>query len=148
MRIVCIGGGPAGLFLSILLKKARPDTQVTLLERNPPDGLAFLGDARETLRGKMCDNNTLAENENVVGREVYEFHVLISDDSTRAPCITSNSLWAAVTLFPRISSTSASLTLIAVSARLFRLASTIFPTRRICETPLPFTEGSSLSPAR
>ena len=37
LRILCVGGGPAGLFFSILAKKARPDTQVTLFERNPPD---------------------------------------------------------------------------------------------------------------
>ncbi|HEX2329838.1 MAG TPA: bifunctional salicylyl-CoA 5-hydroxylase/oxidoreductase [Candidatus Angelobacter sp.] len=36
MRIVCLGGGPAGLYLSILLKKARPDWDVTVVERNRP----------------------------------------------------------------------------------------------------------------
>ncbi len=34
MNIVCIGGGPAGLFLSILLKKSRPEWHVTLYEQN------------------------------------------------------------------------------------------------------------------
>ena len=34
MRIVCVGGGPAGLFFSIVMKAARPDAQVTVLERN------------------------------------------------------------------------------------------------------------------
>jgi anthraniloyl-CoA monooxygenase len=36
MRIVCVGGGPAGLYLAILVKKARPDFDVTVLERNRP----------------------------------------------------------------------------------------------------------------
>ncbi len=36
MRIVCIGGGPAGLFFSIVMKAARPDTQIVLFERNRP----------------------------------------------------------------------------------------------------------------
>ncbi len=36
MRVVCIGGGPAGLFFSILMKKARPEARVTVLERNAP----------------------------------------------------------------------------------------------------------------
>ncbi len=36
MRIVCIGGGPAGLYFSILLKKACPDHDITVLERNAP----------------------------------------------------------------------------------------------------------------
>jgi len=36
MKIVCVGGGPAGLYLAILVKKARPDFEVTVLERNQP----------------------------------------------------------------------------------------------------------------
>ena len=35
VNIVIIGGGPAGLFLSILLKKARPDWSVAVYEQNP-----------------------------------------------------------------------------------------------------------------
>ncbi len=35
MKVACIGGGPAGLYLSLLLKKARPDSDVTIFERNP-----------------------------------------------------------------------------------------------------------------
>ena len=34
MRIVCIGGGPAGLFFSILMKAARPDAEIAVHERN------------------------------------------------------------------------------------------------------------------
>jgi anthraniloyl-CoA monooxygenase len=37
MRIVCIGGGPAGLYLGILVKLAAPRHQVVVLERNRPD---------------------------------------------------------------------------------------------------------------
>lgn len=37
MKIVSIGGGPAGLYLGILLKKADPSHEVTLVERNAPD---------------------------------------------------------------------------------------------------------------
>ena len=37
MRIVCLGGGPAGLFFSILMKKARPAWDITVVERNRPD---------------------------------------------------------------------------------------------------------------
>lgn len=36
-NVVTIGGGPAGLYLAILLKKANPDHQITVLERNGPD---------------------------------------------------------------------------------------------------------------
>ena len=37
MRIVCIGGGPAGLYFSILMKKADPRHDITVIERNRPD---------------------------------------------------------------------------------------------------------------
>ena len=51
MRILSIGGGPAGLFTSILAKKAFPAAQCVVLERNRPDdtfgwGVVF---SRETL---------------------------------------------------------------------------------------------------
>jgi anthraniloyl-CoA monooxygenase len=34
MKIVCIGGGPAGLYFALLYKKARPDADITVVERN------------------------------------------------------------------------------------------------------------------
>ncbi len=37
MKVAVIGGGPAGLYFSLLLKKAGPSHQITLVERNPPD---------------------------------------------------------------------------------------------------------------
>ena len=37
MKIVCLGGGPAGLYFSILAKKANPTWDITVVERNPPD---------------------------------------------------------------------------------------------------------------
>lgn len=40
MKIVCIGGGPSGLYFSILYKKAQPDADITVLERNPA-GVTF-----------------------------------------------------------------------------------------------------------
>ena len=36
MRIVCIGGGPAGLYFGLLMKKENPAHQVTVVERNQP----------------------------------------------------------------------------------------------------------------
>jgi anthraniloyl-CoA monooxygenase len=37
MNVTSIGGGPGGLYASILIKKAHPDWEVTVNERNPPD---------------------------------------------------------------------------------------------------------------
>src|SRR5438045_8337971 len=36
MRIACIGGGPAGLYLALLLKRANPYHDITVIERNKP----------------------------------------------------------------------------------------------------------------
>ena len=42
IRVACIGGGPGGLFFCTLLKRARPDIEVVLLERNQPtDAFGF-----------------------------------------------------------------------------------------------------------
>jgi len=37
VKIICLGGGPAGLYFAILMKKADPGHQVTVVERNRPD---------------------------------------------------------------------------------------------------------------
>ena len=36
MKIVCIGGGPAGLYFALLMKRANPDHDITVVERNRP----------------------------------------------------------------------------------------------------------------
>lgn len=37
MKILIIGGGPGGLYSGLLIKKAEPAWEITVLERNPPD---------------------------------------------------------------------------------------------------------------
>ena len=55
MRTVCLGGGPAGLYLALLLKKEDPAHHVTVYERNRPDdtfgfGVVFSDQTLQVLR--------------------------------------------------------------------------------------------------
>ena len=36
MNIACIGGGPAGLYFALLMKKADPRNRIRVVERNRP----------------------------------------------------------------------------------------------------------------
>ena len=55
MKIEIIGGGPAGMYFAILMKKADPSHQITIYERNGPDdtfgwGVVFSGRTLANLR--------------------------------------------------------------------------------------------------
>ncbi|MFZ5444883.1 MAG: FAD-dependent monooxygenase [Myxococcota bacterium] len=55
MRVVSIGGGPAGLYFSLLLKKSFPQVEVEVFEKNKPDdtfgwGVVFSKETLGTLR--------------------------------------------------------------------------------------------------
>ena len=64
MRIVCLGGGPAGLYFAILMKKSNPECSITVIERNPVDstfgwGIVF---SDETMAGfRESDPELFAE---------------------------------------------------------------------------------------
>src|SRR3984957_2759436 len=56
MRIVCIGGGPAGLYFAILMKLRDPAHRVTVIERNRSDdtfgwGVVFSDETLRNLKG-------------------------------------------------------------------------------------------------
>ncbi|HTJ07435.1 MAG TPA: NAD(P)-binding protein, partial [Caldimonas sp.] len=36
MKIVCIGGGPSGLYFALLMKQQDPRHDITVVERNKP----------------------------------------------------------------------------------------------------------------
>ncbi len=64
MRITIIGGGPAGLYFAILMKKADPQRRIVIFERNGPDdtfgwGVVFSGKTLANLRA--ADEESHAE---------------------------------------------------------------------------------------
>ena len=63
MRIVCLGGGPAGLYFSILLKKAQPSWAITVIERNRPTdtfgwGIVFSDKTMDGFRSADVETHT------------------------------------------------------------------------------------------
>ena len=58
MKIVSVGGGPAGLYFAILIRKAFPEVSVRVLERNRPDdtfgwGVVFSDETLENFEISM-----------------------------------------------------------------------------------------------
>jgi anthraniloyl-CoA monooxygenase len=56
MRIVCAGGGPAGLYFAIQMMRRNPSHQITVFERNGPDdtfgwGVVFSDETLRNLEG-------------------------------------------------------------------------------------------------
>ena len=63
MKIVCIGGGPAGLYFGLLMKQLRPAHDITVVERNKPYdtfgwGVVFSDATMENM--KIWDPSTAA----------------------------------------------------------------------------------------
>ena len=53
MKVAIVGGGPAGLYFGILFKKAHPESDITVFERNKPDdtfgfGVVFSDETLDT----------------------------------------------------------------------------------------------------
>lgn len=63
MKINIIGGGPAGLYFAILMKKVAPEHVITVWERNGPDdtfgwGVVFSGKTLSNLREADAESHT------------------------------------------------------------------------------------------
>lgn len=71
MRIVCVGGGPAGLYFALLMKKLQPAHRITVVERNRPYdtfgwGVVFSDITMDSMR--EWDPGTAAEIEDAFNR--------------------------------------------------------------------------------
>ena len=68
MRIVCIGGGPAGLYFALLMKRALPRAEISVIERNRPDatfgwGVVFSDQTMDNLaRADQPTYSAIADN--------------------------------------------------------------------------------------
>ncbi len=61
MKIAVIGGGPAGLYFALLIRKSRPDIAVTVLERNQADdtfgfGVVFSDQTLDTFKAHDAES--------------------------------------------------------------------------------------------
>lgn len=80
MKINIVGGGPAGLYFAILMKKADPSSEITVFERNAPDAtfgwgvvfsdrtLTYLHDSDEPTYHGIVENFQTWDNVDVVHR--------------------------------------------------------------------------------
>ena len=73
MRIVCVGGGPAGLYFAILMKRMSSEHQVTVIDRSPVEasagwGVVFWGDLLIELRA------TDPETARRIWKHAYQWH--------------------------------------------------------------------------
>ena len=60
-RIAVVGGGPGGLFFATLMKKRRPEWEITLFERNQADdafgfGVVFSDQTLDTFRAADAES--------------------------------------------------------------------------------------------
>jgi len=67
MRVVCVGGGPSGLCLAVLMKLRNPAHQITVLERNQPTDTFGWG---VVFSDKTLDN--LAQADPVIARRIAD----------------------------------------------------------------------------
>src|ERR1051325_1401084 len=81
MRITIIGGGPAGLYFALLMKKRDPAHEITVFERNAPDDtfgwgvvfsdktLSYLKENDEETHRSITERFEMWDNVDVVHRD-------------------------------------------------------------------------------
>ena len=79
MKINCLGGGPAGLYFSILTKKAIPSADISVYERNAPG---------DTLGWGVVFSDQTLDNLREADEETFK-------------AITEDSYWDAISVFHR-----------------------------------------------
>ncbi|MFB9966770.1 FAD-dependent monooxygenase [Sinosporangium siamense] len=70
MKIACVGGGPANLYFSILMKRVNPSHDITVYERNPEGstygwGVTYWRELLDNLHSADPDSATAIENNSV-----------------------------------------------------------------------------------
>ena len=81
MKIVCIGGGPAGLYFALLMKQQDPRHEIAVVERNKPYdtfgwGVVFSDQTMENLRA----NDPVSADAIEAASKRLVFEVVLSED--------------------------------------------------------------------
>lgn len=79
MKIAIVGAGPAGLYAAILIRRARPDAQIRIVEQNPKDatfgfGVVFSDEALAFLRTDDPETADLIEPEMKRWSDIHVVH--------------------------------------------------------------------------
>jgi anthraniloyl-CoA monooxygenase len=92
MRVIVIGGGPGGLYFAILLKKAHPDYDVTVYERNRADdtfgfGVVFSDETLDNLMRSDPESYEALTREFAYWDEIdFHFHAQLVRSSGHGFC--------------------------------------------------------------
>ena len=79
MKIVCIGGGPASLYFSLLAKKNNPEWQINIYEQNPDNvtwgfGVVFSDETMDNFKGADCKSYKAITDSFVHWDDIDVFH--------------------------------------------------------------------------
>lgn len=90
MKIAIVGGGPAGLYLAILLKRRQPQWQVMVLEQNPADATFGFGVVLASNGLQRLQAADAASYEQLVQKMSFTTHQIITHRETQLPIARPN----------------------------------------------------------